>query len=265
MKVALVETAKQTTAKAGTQLAKVATKNKTVRMFMYAKTIADLVRDPNNTLNVFKLDDMITGSATPEQQKEFIDGLKASHPEIRQMFEERYLTPDYSLADLAIYEPGTLGYAYYHHMIDNGFSPDFFPIVKVVDDATFFTLRMRQTHDIWHVLTGYNPTVTGEIALQAFYQSQTNGLLNSMLIGAGVFHIGLFDITNMGTFLDAISEGRQRGLQARPLAPGKWETMWSRSLADVRRDYNIAPGKFAQLNLITTPTPTSVDRELAIA
>ena len=167
------------------------------------------------------------------------------------MFEERYVAESYNLAALTHYEPGTLGYAYYRHMTDNGFSPDFFPAVEVTDDTSFFKLRMRQTHDIWHVVTGYNPTVTGEIALQAFYHGQGAGLLNSLLIGAGVLHVSLFDMPNTGRLLDAIAEGRQRGLQAKKLAPVKWEEMWGRSLASVRQELNVEAGNIAQLDFPT--------------
>ena len=34
--------------------------------------------------------------------------------------------------------------------------------------AAYLAQRMRQTHDIWHVLTGYATDVAGEVQLQAF-------------------------------------------------------------------------------------------------
>jgi len=262
-KLQMVATAKNVGTKLSNQISKVAIKNSKLRTLLYLRTIASLIKDPNNTLTVFELDDMISDSATPDQKLAYIDYLKTD-PAYQAMFEERFVADSYNLATLAHYEAGTLGHAYYRHMTDNGFSPDFFPPVEVTDDTSFIKLRMRQTHDIWHVITGYNPTVTGEIALQAFYHGQGAGLLNSLLIGAGVLHVSLFDMPNIGRLLDAIAEGRQRGLQAKKLAPIKWEAMWRRSLASVRSELNVADGTIAQLDL-PTELANSQEKELVAA
>ena len=50
----------------------------------------------------------------------------------------------------------------------------------------WFGRRMRDTHDIWHVLTGYGRDTLGEVCLVAFSYRQTQGL-GWALIGAGAF------------------------------------------------------------------------------
>ena len=142
---------------------------------------------------------------------------------------------------MADYAPGTFGYAYYRHMHDNGLAVDFFPKVEIVDEMTYFELRMRQTHDIWHVLTGYGPSIPDEIGLQAFYAAQSPMPFNWMLISSGLLHSVLVNRTLGDPIMNAIREGYTAGRAARGLHAGQWETMWERPLAAVRAEYGIEP------------------------
>jgi ubiquinone biosynthesis protein Coq4 len=41
------------------------------------------------------------------------------------------------------------------------------------DDTSYLLLRLRQTHDLWHVVTGFSTNVPGELGLKAFvYQKR---------------------------------------------------------------------------------------------
>jgi ubiquinone biosynthesis protein COQ4 len=40
--------------------------------------------------------------------------------------------------------------------------------IEVKDDLSCIMLRLRQSHDIWHTVTGMSTDATGEIGLQAF-------------------------------------------------------------------------------------------------
>ncbi|WP_322112029.1 Coq4 family protein [Aerosakkonema funiforme] len=40
------------------------------------------------------------------------------------------------------------------------------------DDRSFLMWHITETHDIWHVVTGSNTNITGEIELEAFYVAQ---------------------------------------------------------------------------------------------
>src|SRR5206468_12372179 len=87
-----------------------------------ARAYFSLVADPNNTLLVFKLQEQMLKAASAEDRQHIIAQFKQD-PVLGLMLEERYLAPDYKVEDLANKTPGTLGYAYYRHMHDNGFTP----------------------------------------------------------------------------------------------------------------------------------------------
>lgn len=129
----------------------------------------------------------------------------------------------------------TLGGAYVRYLDDNGLDPDLFqppPGLPVVPQ--WVAQRIRQTHDIWHVLTGYAPDVPGEIALQAFTYAQLR-MPSAWLIAV------------FGTLLKAprsaraVFEGFARGEKAAFLPVIRFEDMWERDLDEVRRELGIAP------------------------
>ena len=75
---------------------------------------------------------------------------------------------------LAAMPDGTLGREFVRFLRGHGISPDSFrhPVDYFEDVPAYVTLRLRQTHDLWHLLTGYPPTTCGELVLSAFIFAQ---------------------------------------------------------------------------------------------
>ena len=68
---------------------------------------------------------------------------------------------------MAALPEGTLGHGYYRFLHDQGLSPAPFEDIPYDGDPLirYGILRLRQTHDLWHVLTGYAMDTRGEILL----------------------------------------------------------------------------------------------------
>jgi ubiquinone biosynthesis protein Coq4 len=190
--------------------------------------------------NIYKQLDLL--AKTPEDGPRIIQALHQV-PAINQALAERYVAPKYDVDGLANYKPGSLGYAYYRHLHDNNFKPDFFPEIEVKDEWDYFQLRRLQTHDIWHVLTGHNASPSDEIRLQAFYAAQLpNVALSSVILIAASLMRGVLNNTNLISLVfDVVSQGWQQGLASKPLYAVKWEEMWERPLAELRQEYSIVP------------------------
>ena len=60
--------------------------------------------------------------------------------------------------------------------------PNFYRRLKVADDASYIMLRLRQSHDIWHVVTGFGTDKVGEIALKAFEVAQARRPLVASIV-----------------------------------------------------------------------------------
>src|SRR5438477_261218 len=59
------------------------------------------------------------------------------------------------LASLRGLAPGTLGRTFAEHMIANGLDPSALPDLPSTDRRSFFRAHLYETHDIWHVVTGF--------------------------------------------------------------------------------------------------------------
>ncbi|MGN6620750.1 MAG: Coq4 family protein, partial [Sphingomonas sp.] len=85
---------------------------------------------------------------------------------------------------VAQFAPGTVGAAYREFLETTGYSADgLAEVSKVIREDelahpyAWFGRRVRDTHDIWHVLTGYRADESlGEACLVAFSYAQVGGL-----------------------------------------------------------------------------------------
>jgi ubiquinone biosynthesis protein COQ4 len=89
---------------------------------------------------------------------------------------------------------------------------------------------MRQTHDLWHVLTGYTPDVRGEVLLQAFTYGQTRAP-SSLLLALFASVRWAFRWPNQAKALRAaFNHGKSTAFL--PLV--RWEEDWSTPVAVLR-------------------------------
>lgn len=132
---------------------------------------------------------------------------------------------------------GTLGREYARYLDDNNLDPDLFHAPPGLPPAlAYISQRLRQSHDVWHVLTGYQPDVPGEVALQAFTYAQTSAPASGLIAVAGALR---WSRRSRGLVRETI-RGYRRGKRAQFLGSVRWERHWERPLADVRRDLGIA-------------------------
>jgi ubiquinone biosynthesis protein COQ4 len=170
-----------------------------------------------------------------------IDTLKAQ-PQIAQLFAERYIAPTADLDALLQLPPDSLGFAYATHMRVANLNPEFYRQIELQDDTSYLALRMRQTHDIWHTVTGFGTDPIGEIGLQAFQLAQNRSPLAVMLIaGITLNSIKLhYDLTPL---VQVLQQGYHLGDRAKPFIAQKWEEAWEKPLAEWRSELNITPIK----------------------
>jgi ubiquinone biosynthesis protein COQ4 len=125
-------------------------------------------------------------------------------------------------AFVASFAPGTVGAAYRNFLETTGYSADGLVevsrLVPSEDDLAhpyaWFGRRVRDTHDIWHVLTGYKADESmGEAALVAFSYAQVGGL-GWALIGSAAA-LKSMRVTGSKLFAKAVWEGYRNGRKAK--------------------------------------------------
>lgn len=195
----------------------------------------------NHNVGIYGIFDVEEALATQEVLASHLTYLK-SHPEIAQIFEERYLAPTPNLDELLKLPEDSLGFIYASNLRAVNYTQDIFPKVEVKDDASYYSMRMRQTHDIWHTVSGYGLTVFGGLGLAGFQFANNRDPLAAILMAGEI----LSNITmhrDLNTVLLIFQEGYEAGCQAKPFLAQKWEEAWEKPLADWRAELNVPPLK----------------------
>lgn len=144
------------------------------------------------------------------------------------------------LQALSALPKGTLGHEYAAHMTALKFDPDFHPQIPVQDQRMFLRMHLYETHDIWHVVTGFKTDVAGELGLQAFYLAQFPiGPVPPVLLAAGLLNTALYARDDADRRMTAIADGWKLGKQAKQLFGERWADLWQEPLSTIRQRYNL--------------------------
>lgn len=213
-----------------------------------------ILQDPNDTRHVFTLFESMIGPIEVRQVGQFLES-----PEGRALFAKRPPVVQ-ALTDrdrLRQMPEGSLGRAYLAFVESEGISAD--GLVEASEqgritehvthpELAFLREYMRDTHDLWHTLTGYRGDIVGELSLLAFGFAQMGnlgvgflvltGLAVSALGGGKEGAKGLVD-PRVFQNRDVIVGGFLRGLRARWLPVTDWVALLERPLDDVRRELGV--------------------------
>ena len=201
------------------------------------KAFIRLVEDPSQTAAVFEMGQSFRQTELYELG---IEHLK-SNPNIQTLVRERYIAPTPNLDVLLQLPQDSLGYCYAAHMKRLNFNPNFFPYIEVVDDSSCLELRLKQTHDIWHVLTGFGTDEVGEYGLQGFTLAQTHSPVSVAILASGLFHTLLKYPDRLNEMLSVLRQGYDMGVKAKPFMAQKWEEHWEKPLAEWRSELEVEP------------------------
>ncbi len=191
--------------------------------------LALLVRDPNRLNDVFEMADAL---GTPQALAPIVDEL-AKDPFAARAFEEGHRIR-VDLRELRELPAGTLGHAFAKHMDDANLDPSALPTLPSHERHLFFRAHLYETHDIWHVVTGFGVDYVGELGLQAFYLAQIPGALPALLVATGFLRGALVDNAVLRPMMNELVRGWRMGTQAKTFFGVHWDDMWSLPLADVR-------------------------------
>lgn len=148
------------------------------------------------------------------------------------------------------FAPGTVGAAYRDFLHSTGFSAMGLAEVSNLDKEAqpmrhpyaWFGRRIRDTHDIWHTLTGYKADETlGEACLVAFSYAQVGGLGWAFIaVGASIKSIL---VTKSFAFTRAVWEGYRSGKRTAWLAGEDYPTLLNEPIDAARARLGIREPK----------------------
>jgi ubiquinone biosynthesis protein Coq4 len=162
-------------------------------------------------------------------------------PACAALIRDRYIPPDHDLDALLALPPDSLGYLYATQMKKMGFDPNLHAGMTAKSDAEYIELRLSQTHDLWHIITGFDTSLVDEIGLQAFHLPQFPYPLATMLVANSLISTTLKEPELLPQLLAAIVQGFQMGQTAKLLFAQKWEEGWEKPLTQWQSELNIQP------------------------
>lgn len=196
------------------------------------RALSELAKNPDDLPKVFTIIDSLPGLSEGRLLRRMEADANG-----RRLLETR---PNLAarLADrtsLSALPAGTLGRAYAEFAERAGITPQGIVEASVAggrndvhdENLRFVSERMRDAHDVWHVVTGYGVDVAGEVSLLAFTYAQ------SPQPG-----IGLICLLAYAHFVPGVNEmlrkAYRRGKEAAWLPSVVWEDLLERPLDEVR-------------------------------
>ena len=199
-------------------------------------SLADFLKHPGSLDSVFKIAGSLKNSAMSAQMFRHL----LENPSMAALVEENWRPDPIDLDVLESLPEGTLGHEYSHQLRSQGLTPDSLidpnPITSPQD---YVTHRLRETHDIVHVLTGFGVDGVGELGLQAFNLAQNRSPLAVMLIFGGMLS-ALQNDEPLEELLAALSRGFDLGLKAECVIAQKLEEGWDRPLTEWREQLRLS-------------------------
>jgi ubiquinone biosynthesis protein Coq4 len=211
----------------------------TANLIGVTQGIISLLQNPSNTLSVYDIEDSLKETCLQQLSLRYVKSDRATAKIIAQ----RYISPNPCLDTLLKLPEDSLGYHYATHLTKLNFDPNFYRQIQVNSDTDYLLLRLRQTHDIWHIVTGFGVDVTGELQLKAFELSQTRRPLAIVLLLGGLLGTLFSSPLSCQSLLTQIILAYRLGKNTRPFLAQKWELAWDKSLLVWRQELGIISSK----------------------
>lgn len=204
-----------------------------------------LIADKEDTAQVFHIIEALNGGSNRKDFKRFLsseNGVK--------LLERRSYLPDLldDHAPLKALPKGTVGRTYVDFMEREGLTANGLVEESKIqrahheqfdDDLLWYVNRLRDTHDMYHVLTGYGRDALGEDALLGYTHSQHGGLGISFIAFMGNRQIAK-EAPREARVKDVLAEGRRNGKQAKRIVEQDIESLLDQPIEEVRERLNIA-------------------------
>ncbi|MEM9729306.1 MAG: Coq4 family protein [Myxococcota bacterium] len=213
----------------------------TLKPLTAARALRKLFANPDETEHVFEIIDALQGPTLLRTRDRL-----ASTPEGRRLLDTRptmlpLLCDREGLRQLP---EGSLGRAYLDFVDAEGITAD--GLVEAsnraredrADELMWIKTWLRDTHDLWHTVLGYQGDLIGEAALLAFSHANTKNIGVGMIAAAAWFKLGRVTAAEVDARA-TIAEGRRLAKNAAWFIAVPWHEWLARPLEDVRRDLRI--------------------------
>jgi ubiquinone biosynthesis protein COQ4 len=214
------------------------------------KAFRRVVANKDDTKSVFEVIRALSGRSIPKSYFRLVStsagGFEAFRGrELSELFEDQTW--------LAQFPPGSVGAVYRSFLAGRGYSA--YGLANEsrkdgderIDDPhpiAWYARRLRDIHDVWHVLTGYSTDALGEACLLGFTYAQVgNGALLFLALAAA---LELKRLNWRGAYVRAVAQGWDHGRSACRLDTIDYRTLFAEPLDSARSRLGICRPTFYQ-------------------
>jgi ubiquinone biosynthesis protein COQ4 len=203
-----------------------------IRPLVAWRALRELLRNPDDTSQVFRIVEALSGRTGERVFTRF-----RRDPTGARILRERRSLLD-TLTDreaLLALPPGSLGRSYAEFTEREQISADGLVDAsrargEVLDAERRLVFdRLRDGHDLWHVVTGYGRDLIGEAALLAFSFAQTRNPGIGLIVA-----MAFWKTRHNAAFRELLRGGWRRGRRAAWLPAADWEALLPLPLDEVR-------------------------------
>jgi ubiquinone biosynthesis protein COQ4 len=209
------------------------------------KALLALRRNPQDTRQVFLLTEALRGRSPFKLLARF----RADAQGRERLAERRSLLPTLRRTDwLATLPPGSFGRVYHDFLAEENLSAQgLVDLAKSAgldqgddgSDRFYIGCRLRDMHDLFHVLSGYGRDELGEVCVLAFSHPHQGTRSFAVIASLGAFT--LRRRWRVPGLLGAVWQAWRQGKAASWLAVQPLESLLTRDLRELRQALNIAP------------------------
>ncbi|HWQ87767.1 Coq4 family protein [Brevundimonas sp.] len=208
-----------------------------------------LIRDKEDTVQVFRIMQALSGRSVSRGYQRMLATMEGGRQAfLREELAHRLDDPVW----LARFEPGTVGASYRAFREARGFTADglaevereVVPFIDAPHPILWYSRRLRDIHDIWHVLTGYGADALGEACVVSFSYGQTRNL-GFAFIGWGAAREIQREVRSVPA-RRAVWQAYRNGKAARWLPGLDYEALFEQPLDQVRERLHIRPATVYQ-------------------
>lgn len=214
-----------------------------LRPLVALRALLRLFKNKEDTSQVFEIMRALSGNSVPRGYHRLVSSPQGGAIAYRRQELAEVLSDHAYLASLP---EGSVGRTYLafitrENISAQGLAEESRKGVDGVIDAqhpyAWYGRRMRDVHDLWHVLTGYSRDALGEACLVAFSYSQTKSLGFGLIAWGGVYKIGR-EMPGQPVF-KAIMQAFRHGRQAAWLPAEDYIRLLAEPLEAARQRLNI--------------------------
>ena len=198
-------------------------------LLQLVKAAVRVVRKPERLDEVIGIADRLGQMASFQP---IVDHLAASPEGAAALVDRPRVAID--LPALRALPAGTFGREAARFLDARGLDPADLPHREAADGPSWLRAHLFESHDLWHVVTGFDTDVAGEAGLQAFYLAQIPSRLATVLLSLIFLNTTIYAFDDRARRVDAIVRGWQLGRAARPLLGVRWAELWAVPLVEVQ-------------------------------